>query len=168
MFNHPGRVITKFQFSSLFRQAWSKGMSDDNICAGWKQNQQMRNAQTAPRLSWVTSQSRFHLCVIGFLLSSSQNLERYENNYDIYSDHDYVAWLQEFYPESVPAIEMMLGLGSFDISLPTAAPMVSGSPTSDSHPKTPVSGWVCVINLVAVHIDSSSMNSLMHFCLPFV
>jgi len=38
MFSHPGRVVTKFQFSSLFRQAWLKGMSIDNICADFKKS----------------------------------------------------------------------------------------------------------------------------------
>ena len=38
--------------------------------------------------------------------------ERYENDYDIYTDHDYVAWLQEFHAESLPPIEVMLGLGT--------------------------------------------------------
>ena len=36
MFSNPGHVVTKFQFSSLFRQAWSKGMSIDNLYAGFK------------------------------------------------------------------------------------------------------------------------------------
>ena len=31
MFANPGRVVSKFQFSKLFSQAWSKGMSIDNI-----------------------------------------------------------------------------------------------------------------------------------------
>ena len=33
MFANPGHIVTKFQFSSLFRQAWSKGKSIDNMCA---------------------------------------------------------------------------------------------------------------------------------------
>ena len=36
MFSHPGCAVTKFQFSCLFRQTWSKGMSIDNICASFK------------------------------------------------------------------------------------------------------------------------------------
>ncbi len=34
--DHPGRVITKFQFSTLFSRAWTKGMSMDNIVAGFR------------------------------------------------------------------------------------------------------------------------------------
>ena len=38
MFSHPGCAVTKFQFSCLFRQTWSKGTSIDNICAGFKKS----------------------------------------------------------------------------------------------------------------------------------
>ena len=34
MYNYPGRVVSKFQFSKLFSKAWSKGIS--NICAGFR------------------------------------------------------------------------------------------------------------------------------------
>ena len=34
MFNNPGRVVSKFQFSKLFSEAWSKGMSINNITSG--------------------------------------------------------------------------------------------------------------------------------------
>ena len=33
---HPGRVITKFQFSTLFSEAWEKGMSVSNIMSGFR------------------------------------------------------------------------------------------------------------------------------------
>ena len=36
MFANPVHIVTKFQFSSLFRQVWSKGMSVDNICGGFR------------------------------------------------------------------------------------------------------------------------------------
>jgi hypothetical protein len=32
----PGRVITRYQFSSLFRKAWFKSMSVVNIAAGFR------------------------------------------------------------------------------------------------------------------------------------
>ena len=35
--NNPGRCITKFQFSKLFSQAWSKGMTIQNITSGFCQ-----------------------------------------------------------------------------------------------------------------------------------
>ena len=36
LFDNPGRIITKFQFSSLFAQAWSKGMTINNIVYGFR------------------------------------------------------------------------------------------------------------------------------------
>ena len=36
MFANPGRVVSKFQFSKLFSQAWSKGMSIDNITSAFR------------------------------------------------------------------------------------------------------------------------------------
>ena len=35
--NNPGRSITKFQFSCLFSQAWSKGITIQNITSGFQQ-----------------------------------------------------------------------------------------------------------------------------------
>ena len=33
--SHPGRVVTRFQFSSIFRSAWVKAMTMTNIIAGF-------------------------------------------------------------------------------------------------------------------------------------
>ena len=50
LFDNPGRIITKFQFSSLFAQAWSKGMTINNIVsefhsAGKKEQEMTRIAR---------------------------------------------------------------------------------------------------------------------------
>ncbi len=36
MFKNPGKVVSKFQFSHLFSDAWSKGMSISNITMGFR------------------------------------------------------------------------------------------------------------------------------------
>ena len=36
IFANPGRVITKYQFSAIFSQAWSKGMAINNITSGFR------------------------------------------------------------------------------------------------------------------------------------
>ena len=36
IFSNPGRAISKFQFSKLFSEAWSKGMSINNIISGFR------------------------------------------------------------------------------------------------------------------------------------
>ena len=33
---NPGKTITKYNFSSLLREAWSKAMTQENICAGFR------------------------------------------------------------------------------------------------------------------------------------
>ncbi len=34
--NNPGKVVTRYQFSELFREAWLKGMTMSNVIAGFK------------------------------------------------------------------------------------------------------------------------------------
>jgi len=113
MFKNPGRVITKFQFSSLFAEAWSKGMSISNICSGFRhtgiypfnpdvvmknlpQDDDTRDSiedtvQTQPSKSTEYS---------------SEELEcfetRFENGYDIFTDERYVSWLQLYHPGCAP------------------------------------------------------------------
>jgi len=36
LFDHPGQVVTKFQFSTLFTDAWSKGMTIGNVTSGFR------------------------------------------------------------------------------------------------------------------------------------
>ena len=36
VFSNPGHAISKFQFSKLFSEAWSKGMSINNIISGFR------------------------------------------------------------------------------------------------------------------------------------
>ena len=46
--------------------------------------------------------------------------ERYSNGYDIYTDEDYVAWLQEVHPESLPTLTTIFsGVSPLDSSTVT-------------------------------------------------
>ena len=36
MSEHPGRVVTKFQFSTLFSKAWGRSMTMANVTAGFR------------------------------------------------------------------------------------------------------------------------------------
>ena len=159
MFAHPGRVVTKFQFSSLFRQAWSKGMSIDNICAGFKQtgvyplNPEAILKECSESISSVDDSEKEPASGSASSQFSPEQLarfeERYANKYDIFTDHDYVIWLQEFHPESVPSIEAMLGLetdgdllsgadSSFDDLLSGSSSLLApGSSSSSSFPSDP-------------------------------
>ena len=141
MFANPGRVITKFQFSHLFAQAWSKGMTINNITAGfWNtgiypfnpgaildkinsgddpahqepepEPQSESELETTRSPTGENSDSSNPLedsSVQGQFSSESIRLfeERFANGYDIYTDHEYVAWLEQFHPESLPSFANM-------------------------------------------------------------
>ena len=141
MFANPGRVITKFQFSHLFAQAWSKGMTINNITAGFRNTgiypfnpgaildkinsgddpahqepelepQSESELETTRSPTGENSDSSNPLedsSVQGQFSSESIRLfeERFANGYDIYTDHEYVAWLEQFHPESLPSFANM-------------------------------------------------------------
>ena len=135
MFSHPGRVVTKFQFSSLFRQAWSKGLSIENICAGFKKTgvypfnpqailkgypqsvEQSKQQEDCSQSAGMTKQQEDGLqSAVKFSVEQLERYhERYANHYNVYTEHDYVAWLEEFHPESVPSIETMVGFETSDL-----------------------------------------------------
>ena len=159
MFANPGRFVTKFQFSSLFRQAWSKGMSVDNICAGFRKtgiflfnpeailkkfmesNSSANESEMEPTSGSSSFTQSHSLEPTSGSSSSTQSHfspeqcakfeQRYKNNHDIYTDQGYVAWLQQFHPESLPSLETMLGVrndGEFD------DPMSGENSLSDPNP----------------------------------
>ena len=101
MFANPGCVVTKFQFSSLFRQAWSKGMSVDNIHAGFKKTRVFPFNPEAIFKDCTESNSLVDQSEMEPTSGSSSSTqchfspgqlakfkESYENNYDIYTDQD--------------------------------------------------------------------------------
>ena len=137
--------MTKFQFSSVFRQAWSKGMSIDNICAGFKkagvypfdpeailkncsESMSTGDDEDFPEDESASSSPEDQFTPEQLKLFE----ERFQNDYDIYTDNDYVAWLQEFHPDSVPSIEAMLGLQCDDNSDSNPSTLTTSSPTSHS------------------------------------
>lgn len=144
MFANPGRVITKYQFSDLFSQAWSKGMTISNITSGFRNtgiypfnpqailskvsSQNVKNKDTTSHKTPVpeiqhdinkgmsgeqhtasglttTSGSTNQLEILPSLSEETIRLyeKRLENGYDLYTDSNYVAWLQAHHPESLPS-----------------------------------------------------------------
>ena len=111
MFANTGCVVTKFQFSSLFQQTWSKGMSVDNICAGFRKtgiipfnpeailkefNSSANESEREPASGSSSSTQSHSLEPTSGSSSSTQSHflpeqlakfeQKYENNYDIYTD----------------------------------------------------------------------------------
>ena len=120
LFSNPGTVITKFQFSRLFAQAWSKGMTIDNIISGFrgiypfkpnaildkltkpKDNLILRDVESKDSSSpefdsrkdkentWQQSQQSFETSFTPETIKLYD--KRLENGYDVY-DANYLAWL---------------------------------------------------------------------------
>ena len=114
MFANAGRVITKFQFSQLFAKAWSNGMTISNIVSGFRKIGIYPFNPQAVLECIETSSNQDLPGEAGQSIESSVSqfseaqtmlfTERYENGYNIYTDTEYVAWLQEFHPESTPSL----------------------------------------------------------------
>lgn len=64
----------------------------------------------------------------------SEYEKRFENGYNIYTDINYVAWLQQFYPDCLPSLGDIFAtvtpLGRYDETsntIPSSAPVTSSS-----------------------------------------
>ena len=127
MQNNPGRVITKYQFSPLFSEAWYKAACPQNLIAGFKKAGVCpfdSNAIKLPPLLPATeddltddlspASSLTHVVEDGTPVPDSHNdhifsldqvelfQRRYDNGYDVYQDADYVHWLIENHFDDVP------------------------------------------------------------------
>ena len=148
LFDNPGRVITKFQFSSLFAQAWSKGMTINNIVSGFRgagiypfapnmildkfpkpkksstpqgtdstkksstpQGSDSTKESSTPQGSGSTKQTNANNAKTNLTPETIKLYEkRLENGHDVYTDMDYVAWLEEFHPDHLPPLGMYVYL----------------------------------------------------------
>ena len=105
LFTNPSRVITKFQFSGLFAEAWSKGMTVSNITSGFRTTgvypfdpNAVLDKLSDSRAS--TSASSKKIVLSPQLLKKYER--RYENGYNIFTDKGYVQWLRDFHPNDLP------------------------------------------------------------------
>lgn len=107
---HPGRVITKYDFSALLNKAWMATMTPANICSGFRKcsiypyNRNAikcgvtpQNAETPDR-SNVSTESK-----IAFTEEEEKLYQtRYEEGYNLF-DENYVKWLEQNHPSDIPA-----------------------------------------------------------------
>ena len=142
LFDNPGRVITKFQFSSLFAWAWSKGMTINNIVSGFcsagiypfapnvildkfqKPKDNSALSESISEGSSSTEKTNDKADGIGDSTSTEktndeadvaslkpETLKLYEkrldNGYDVYTDLNYVTWLEKFHPDHLPPLGML-------------------------------------------------------------
>ena len=112
MQDNPGRVVTKYQFSALFSQAWYKAIKPENITSEFQKAgicpfnpEAIASPPPLPSVGESASKSCGQSSSNCTLSGEKNELfaTRFENGYDIYTDEEYVAWLIENHPESVPS-----------------------------------------------------------------
>ena len=125
MQQHPGQIVTKYQFSALFNDAWMRTMVPTNIVAGFKkcgvypfnpsaivvETPLGRIATTGETTSVVAGnidggmeldEDHQEEGEFEFTPEEESKFEtRYEEGYDLY-DPRYSAWLKHHHPESAP------------------------------------------------------------------
>ena len=120
--SHPGRVITKYQFSKIFSKAWLKSMIPGNITGGFKvcgvypfnpkvildhdpctplkEKSQQENSNQDSNVI-VKNEGSSDDDTVDKLFSPEEEAlytRRYEEGYDVY-DARYVSWIQANHPE---------------------------------------------------------------------
>jgi hypothetical protein len=117
MFTNPGRAITKFQFSKLFAEAWSEGMSISNICSGFRctgiypfNPEVILKKLPKDDDSDVNTVQPKPSKVVEYSPEELECFEtRFDNGYDIFTDERYLTWLRQYHPDSTPQGDVSLG-----------------------------------------------------------
>ena len=153
---NPGRVITRFQFSALFSQAWSLAVTPANITAGFRTcgvypfNPAAISIPANPdkgkedepcssvALSSSCSQDELHSgdsgasspLPVDFTPEQEQRFQRrFEEGFDVFTDSEYIQWLRINHPESLDNVS----LGDAFSSVPVAMELQMESlPSSQS------------------------------------
>ena len=122
MSNNPGKVVTRFQFSRIFSQAWYKAMTINNIIAGFRCTGIFPLNRYASCVKEITGPDELSQsldlpsCGISYLPLYTQSTDsntyftseeiscftrRYENGYDLTNDVRYNKWLEKAHPSSI-------------------------------------------------------------------
>ena len=159
---NPGKVVTKFNFNSLFSKAWLSAVVPANIVAGFRTcgvypfSRSAVNPSSSSQKeagSSLTSQvvesppptdDNAHSSHEGELSRDEEELfrKRFEEGYDIYTDGRYVQWLKEHHPDTLPATDGNLGDHGISIaahfsSVAVQSPVVAPEPAADGQTHTP-------------------------------
>ena len=106
LFAHPSQVITKFQFSALFAEAWSRGMTISNITSGFRTTgvcpfnpnailDKLCNSEVSSD-EGLSSESLEGVTFSPGMITKFE--KRFNNGYNIFTDKSYVQWLRNFIP----------------------------------------------------------------------
>ena len=143
MSENPGKVVTKFNFSSLFAKAWYLTIRPDLIVSGFRKvgvcpfdssaikpyTSTLEASKSTTMKDQLSPSSPKETADIPECKSSKQFTQqqillyecRYENGYDLY-DPDYFEWLRQVHPDSS--------------KVPITSPGVSQTSTSDDNTVT--------------------------------
>ena len=107
LFTHPSQVITKFQFSALFSEAWSQSMTISNITSGFSTTgvypfNPKAILDKIEGLSDKGSSSKSSKAITFSSEMIKKYEKRFENGYNIFTDKSYVQWLKKFHPDHLP------------------------------------------------------------------
>ena len=119
---HPGQVVTKFEFSQLFSKAWMGSMTMQNIVSGFSTTGIYpfdRNAVRLPiasnptvnksYLNYVTLYTPLKRQVLSFTDDELDSFQKcYDGGFDMQSDSRYVIWLKTKHPERLTGSESRL------------------------------------------------------------
>ena len=110
LFANPSRVITKFHFSSLFSEAWSKSMTINNISSGFRTTgvcpfnpDAILSKFPKQKETDESTTSKSPAKPVTFSVETVKKFERqFENGYNIYTDPAYVQWMRMYHPDHLP------------------------------------------------------------------
>ena len=110
LFANPSRVITKFHFSSLFSEAWSKSMTINNISSGFRTTgvcpfnpDAILSKFPKQKETDESTTSKSPAKPVTFSAETVKKFERrFENGYNIYTDPAYVQWMRMYHPDHLP------------------------------------------------------------------
>ena len=113
LFAHPSQVITKFQFSALFAEAWSRGMTISNITSGYCTTgvypfnpnailDKLSNSEVSSD-EGLSSESLEGVTFSPGMIKKFE--KRFNNGYNIFTDKSYVQWLRKFHPDYLPSLK---------------------------------------------------------------
>ena len=177
---HPGKAVTKYQFSELLHKAWDKTMTPTVICAGFRRcgvypfNPQAIDCSistdnpeatlTRPSDQQPEKENDFmengdENTVTEFSVEQEERFrERFEEGYDLI-DPEYLRWLEINHPDSIPADRHMLVLAP-----ESSADVSEDNPTltdvfSFVQPSSPIPTTECATPSNSPSIDSSTLHA---------
>ena len=177
---HPGKAVTKYQFSELLHKAWDKTMTPTVICAGFRRcgvypfNPQAidcsistdnpeatltRPSDQQPEKENDLMENGDENTVTEFSVEQEERFrERFEEGYDLI-DPEYLRWLEINHPDSIPADRHMLVLAP-----ESSADVSEDNPTltdvfSFVQPSSPIPTTECAAPSNSPSVDSSTFHA---------